>query len=99
MPPEDFFVAPDELDAALLAPAARLEAPTLEVAGRAHGAVHRIELEDLGGLRAALERARATSADELMRPLADWLAAAHDRGTRVALCAGTASRADRLVAL
>ena len=50
------------------------------------------------GICTALERARATHADELMRPLADALTAYHQRGVRVALCAGSASRADRLAA-
>jgi transcription-repair coupling factor (superfamily II helicase) len=98
-PPGDFYVDDGELAAQLAAPPRRLEAPSLEVLGHVAGAAHRVELDDLGALRSALERARATHADELMRPLTSALAGFVERGHRIALACGSATRADRLAAL
>jgi transcription-repair coupling factor (superfamily II helicase) len=105
--PGEHYVSRDELDAILAALPHRMEARTLEVLGEAatldvpdHDArALRFAVDDNRALRAELERMRRQSADELLKPLAHAIQNWRKDEWRVAVAAGSATRAQQLASL
>src|SRR5581483_8428197 len=96
-PPEDFFVAPDDVSAQL-ANARRVEAHKLEIAGATVPTV-RLRAHEHRDLQIELQRARAEKHEELLRPLASRLRDWRDEGTRAIIAVPNLQHAERLESL
>ncbi len=100
-PPEAHLVPPDELLAMLRARRRRLELPRLELVGGPPAASLRLEIDELGPLRAEMTRLRASrdpddqQASALVAAVRGWLKDDY----RVRIGCDTQARAERLAAV
>ncbi len=97
LPPEDHYLSEDEYAAMLARAPAVVEARALELHG-GDDPLPTVRFATLPNreLAAALARARAEKADELLRPLVAALHEARDDGERVALVCSSLAGVDRL---